>query len=484
MSDIVQPKPTNCRQYVGNEIWEDAMTTTNVKIIQDKALSKKPTGNEQWLVEDAPRGHGRFLARQAPSGDWTFYYRYTAPGREQDRLPLGGYDPTGKAGLTLKDARAKAGELSRLYQSGVKDIRGHLEAEQRAEDAKRQAEMARLEVERLAAERAAARLTVQGLFDIWAGQKLVNRKDGGAEITRIFRKDVLPVLGSMYADEVKKSHIFEVLDVVLGRKCNRLAKVILQHLRQMFNYAVDRDWLDADPTSKIRKQEVGGKDVERDRFLSEGEIRLLAQKIPESGLSPLAAAAVWICISTSCRIGELLKARWEHIDFQRNVWGIPVKNTKNKLTHEVVLSAFALNQFQEIRRFTGHTPWIYPNRDETGHVCVKTITKQVGDRQREVPLNNRSAAVDALILPGGKWTPHDLRRTGGTLMTILGVTPEVVEKCLNHAEQNKVKRIYQRYSYAPEMAKAWALLGERLEALTSGQKLAKVIPLSSGGKAH
>lgn len=51
-------------------------------------------------------------------------------------------------------------------------------------------------------------------------------------------------------------------------------------------------------------------------------------------------------------------------------------------------------------------------------------------------------------------------------MTKLGVLPEVAERCLNHTEENRVKRIYQRHSYEGEMRDAWRLLGERLELLT------------------
>jgi len=36
------------------------------------------------------------------------------------------------------------------------------------------------------------------------------------------------------------------------------------------------------------------------------------------------------------------------------------------------------------------------------------------------------------------------------------VLPEVAERCLNHTEENKVKRINQRHSYENEMQQAWA----------------------------
>jgi integrase len=80
-------------------------------------------------------------------------------------------------------------------------------------------------------------------------------------------------------------------------------------------------------------------------------------------------------------------------------------------------------------------------------------------------MKGRSVNTNSLVLPGGKWTPHDLRRTGATMMGALGVRPDVIEKCLNHVEQNKLVRIYQRQKLQMEQAEAWLLLGERLELL-------------------
>jgi hypothetical protein len=44
--------------------------------------------------------------------------------------------------------------------------------------------------------------------------------------------------------------------------------------------------------------------------LSEAELRELAAKLPDSGLTTTAQAAFWIMLSTLCPIGELSKARW------------------------------------------------------------------------------------------------------------------------------------------------------------------------------
>ena len=116
------------------------------------------------------------------------------------------------------------------------------------------------------------------------------------------------------------------------------------------------------------------------------------------------------------------------------------------------------------------SPWVLPaSRQGAGHVCLKSLAKQIGDRQRgdKIPMKNRAKLTQALELPKGKWTPHDLRRTGATLMGTLGVRPDVIEKCLNHVQQNRLVRIYQRQTLQAEQVEAWRLLGDRLELLTN-----------------
>ena len=45
-------------------------------------------------------------------------------------------------------------------------------------------------------------------------------------------------------------------------------------------------------------------------------------------------------------------------------------------------------------------------------------------------------------------------------MTALGMLPELAEKYLNHTEESRVKRAYQRHNYDSEKRDAWRLLGE------------------------
>ena len=442
----------------------------NMAKITDKGLQSKPE-KEKWLSDDPVKGHGQLEARVTKAGRSYFYFRYSHL-EKQDRYRLGLYDPKGIKGLTLKQARLKALECRQLYLSGTTDVKGCYESEARLKDAKRVAEEARLEAEQKEAE---ARLTVQELFGKWQKHTLSKYKDGGKEITRLFDKDILPIIGSLPADAICKGHITGITDTIEERGANRMAKVAFTSMKGMFKYAYNRDHITKNPTEKLSKSDIGGKDVERDRVLSDEEIHLLAKKMQVSGLLPTAKAAVWICLSTCCRIGELLKAEWKHVDLEKNIWTIPIENSKNNLPLSIYMSAFTLKQFEVIKSINHDTPWLFPNRSKEDHVDTKTITKQVGDRQRQKPMRNRSTKADSLILTHGKWTLHDMRRTGATMMGALGINPEIIDRCQNHKEPNKIRRTYQHYNYAPEMKKAWMILGERLEVLVRNKDSAKVI---------
>lgn len=441
--------------------------------LNDKAVrAAKVESGEKFLSD----GEGLYLRVRPDDAPKVWFYRYTMNGIAR-KLRLGVFGDSANY-LALADARIKANDMTALRRQGVDPV---LYAE-----AKEAARQAAIDAEARVAAAEASKITVSALFERWASVDLVRRKDGGAEIRRMFEKDVLPTLGAMLVEDVRKGHITGVTDALLARGVTRMAKLIFSLMRQMFRFAVDRDIIEFEPSAAIRKAKIGGKDTERDRVLSEDEIKALVRQLPKAGLSDSAVSAVWLALSTLCRIGELMTARWEHVDLARRTWWIPPENSKNGKAHTVHLSDFALSQFQRLKDMRGEadakaleenpeakpSSWVYPNRNRTGAVCPKTITKQLGDRQRPglPPMKGRARAElsDALVLVGGRWGPHDLRRTGATMMVALGVLPEVAERCLNHVEENKVKRIYQRHSYENEMRQAWTLLGDRLELLTSG----------------
>jgi integrase len=427
--------------------------------ITTKALEALKPSDHGKRLPDGDRMFGTVRAvkndPKAVSVDFEWRYNFGAKVRQ---VRIGAWPR-----MTLKAIRDERDTLKGKIKDGIDPL-----AEKEADRLKKQAdqiEAKQTQVNRLQ-ELAVkeARMTVRGLFDLWQRTDLKKRQDRGSEALRAFEADVFPLIGDVAAADVTKAHIQRIIDTMLTRGVKRMTERVFSDLRQLFGFALDRDHIQADPTARIKKHKIGGS-VERDRVLSEAELIEFFKRLPVSGLVESSQCALLIQLATITRIGEVLGAKWQDVDFERRLWALP--ETKNGKRHTVHLNDMALRQFETLRQHTGLTEWVFPASRLTGPVCPKTVTKQVADRQRGEgePMSGRTKQTNALALAGGQWRPHDLRRTGATLMAELGVLPDVIERCLNHTEQTKVKRIYQRAQYETPMREAWQRLGDRLALL-------------------
>ena len=455
-----------------------------MSVITDRQMQAAATAADIWITEDGPRGAGRFLGRITPRGERTFYFRYTTSDGSRDTLPVGTYDPKGGAGFKLSDARAKADQWSKLYQSGIKDRRSHfaqVEADrlQNDEAARKQAELAAKQNE-LTQQR---RLTIKQLFDRWAATELTSnvlangkrsgRKDGGKYSREQFERRIFPVLGEVAAVDVRKADLLAILDSVKAESKLRTCNVLLTDLKQLFHFALAREIVDRNPLDTITKRQAGGAETERERVLSADEVVALARQLPKANMGLRSVCAIWLTLATGCRVGELMNAQWQHIDLEKRTWYLP--DTKNQRPHTVHLSDFAVQQIQNLATMRVLTPaglpcpWVFPNTKSSKGLDIKTLGKQLADRQRppEKRLSNRTAATESLSLPGGKWTAHDLRRTAATTMASLGISSDVIDECLNHMIQSRVTRIYIRDRREGEQVKAFDALGRRLTELVA-----------------
>nr|WP_239539382.1 site-specific integrase [Pseudomonas sp. M5] len=354
------------------------------------------------------------------------------------------------------------------------------------------------EAERQAAENK----TVADLFEEWMHDG-VSRQDGNAELRRSFTKDVLPLIGKKPLRNLTEKDLLAVLRSIKTRGLNRTVVIRNNNIGQMLRWAEKRKpWrglmADGNPVDLLDVNKLLDHDYQeqRDRLLSPDEIRELRDSFVRlehdydalpagqkySGIRPVnprVQCAVWIFLSTLCRIGELLKSEWRYVDLEKGTWFIPAEATKGhkgkRQDHHVFLSPFALKQFKRLKDETGHTPFCFPSKDESSHVDTKTVSKLIGDRQcrfknRSKPLTDRHHDDSLVLSKGskGEWTPHDLRRTGATMMQELGVTLEIIDRCQNRLlGGSKVRRHYLHHDYAREKTEAWKLLGERIDAMLS-----------------
>lgn len=348
-------------------------------------------------------------------------------------------------------------------------------------------------------QRRAVDATIEQMVHAWLRTGVL-RKDGNTELRRVFEKDVLPRIGNTPVRDVTEQDLRDVLAAVVARGANRLAVTLSRDVRQVFAWAEKRQpWrrllLEGNPAELVRIETIVAPDYDlsnvRSRILTAEEIRELRhifRRMDEmyqraadkrTAVRPVqreTQCALWISLATSCRIGELLMAQWKHLDLSEDTWFIPKANTKGSRgkTHDqlVWLSSFASRQFATLRALTGHTGWCFPARNAEGHINLKSVTKQVGDRQyrfkaRKTLRGRRND--DTLVLAAGnrgEWTPHDLRRTAATMMQALGISPDVIDRCQNHVlAGSRVRRHYLTHEYDDEKREAWHRLGAEIERI-------------------
>ena len=442
------------------------MATNLLSTAKLKAITEKDVNS---ILNDGGGLRGRVRRNRAGEVTVQFEYKY----RDGKKYRTAKVDHWPKR--SLAEIRTICQEMKANQSKGIDpiDSRNAKKLATQLEQAQ-QIEKQKQEIERLAIE-AATRRTLSLAIEQWARLELSRRKDSGKEAMRAIQKDVLPALGDVALMDVNRSMLMKILDGVVERGARVMANHLFGDLRQFFNFAIAREWVEAHPLAGLTKEKIGGRQKERDRYLSEDEIIELKRRLPTAKLTHQTNQAIWIMLSTCCRVGELSKTRWEHVDLESRQWSIPVENSKNEEPHTVFLSNFANQRFQELRSITGNSDWCIPSRNDADHACPKSIAKQIRDRVRSKPLANRTKLAGTLLLPGGGWTPHDLRRTGATMMGELGVSGEVIDRCLNHKEQNKLRRTYQRHKLKVEQRDAWRLLGDRLALLVATEDRANVV---------
>jgi len=343
-------------------------------------------------------------------------------------------------------------------------------------------------------------LTFNDLYKVWIKDG-VNRSDGNKYITQSLGKHAIPVLGNIEVRHLTENHLRDVYRAIIAAGKTATAVELSKDIGQMLRWAEKRKpWrallIDGNPAELVDIKQLVPNDYakERKRQLSIAEIiklqtifAITAQDYAdapqkygtERPLKKEAQIALWLCLGTICRIGELLMTEWKHVNFEQRTWFIPAANTKGergrKCDQLVYLSDFTLGQFKQLHALTGDSEWAFPARYKEGHVCEKTVSKQVGDRQVKFKSRTRKLQCrvenNSLVVGDEEWTPHDLRRTGATLMQKLKVSREVVNLCQNHVIGSKVDRVYLLDDYADEKREAWNKLGDRLEAILSASNV-------------
>ncbi len=403
------------------------------------AGAEPPAKGQRFIFDDhrdAPRGFG---LRITAAGGKAFILKYTIDGRER-RKTIGPW-PT----WTLEAARAQALELAFDIAKGLDP----LEAQRR-----RRGEP-----------------TVKDLAEEWLEKHATGLRSERA-IRGYVLNDIVPALGRMKVSDVRRRSVIELVEQKAERTPRAAAQVLL-YARRLLDYATDREWIPANPLAGLRPASItvkGRRDPlkfkARGRVLDCEEIAKFWQSAETCGMHRLTALALKLILLTGQRPGEVAGM---HVDeIEGRIWTVPAdRRGKTDSAHRVYLVDTALEIIeaarQEVERVGRRRkePW-------AGFVFETTPGRPVATSGLCRAVTRAHEALGAKQdRQWGYWTPHDLRRTMRTGLSICKVRPDIAELTIGHVKRGIVA-VYDQHGFDAERRAALERWERRLLSLVIG----------------
>ena len=419
-----------------------------------------------WMSDGGARGAGTLLFRRTSGGAVLAYFRYTLPDGKRDTLALGKYDEHGRSGMTLTEARNRAGELSRLYQSGYPDIRAHLQDQQAAKEKARQDEQgAQAAAVREAEER--QRYTLRTLCQSYADTLERAGKANSARHARsIFKCHVYqphPEIADTPAREVTAKQTATMIRQVRETGKERTAGILRAYLSAAYNAAKGAP-LDSSLPASLIPFDIQHNPVDaikaipvraRNRTLTRAELRVYLNALGDTVIDQALRLAL---LAGGQRIAQLLKATVPDYDKEAQTLRLWDGKGKRAEPREHLLplgpkgAALASELVERAKRLA--TPWLF-----SSHGKVRVTDSTPGKRAAEIAADMKGEPFDL----------RDIRRTVETMLAGMGISRDTRAQLLSHGLSGIQSVHYDRHSYMDEKRAALLAWEARLQAIETGE---------------
>ncbi len=239
-----------------------------------------------------------------------------------------------------------------------------------------------------------------------------------------------------------------------------MANRVQAALRACYKWALAEELATINPIDGIKAR--GGRETAKERYLSDAEVVALWALLdgPACKLSNIGEALKLILL-TAARPGEVTAMEWTELrdlDGEQPEWHLPRAKTKAARSRVIPLSAQAVSILKAKRkqgedRDDNPSPYVFPHRTDRSQQASQWAASQLVENLRG------QMTVDGKPCPS--WTAHDLRRTAATIAGANGVSFEVIQKLLGHAD-GRVTAVYARYSHAKELREAVDLIADHV----------------------
>lgn len=366
-----------------------------------------------------------------PTGGKLWKLKYRAIDGREKKLSLGAYPDVG-----LKEAREKRDDARRLIANGIDP----------GEKKKRDKHQAKI----------GASNTFKSVALAFIDR---NRRDGLAEATirkrEWFLKIVERKLGHRPIAEIKAFEILEAVRPFEAAKNDEKAHRTLQFIGQVFRYGVANQYVDADPTRDLHGALAKRKPKNLAAILEPAKVGDLLRAIDGYQGQPTTQIALKLSPHLFVRPGELRRAEWDELDFDKAVWRIKPEKMKTRQEHAVPLSRQVLELFTEAKVLTGHGRYVFPSLQSA---------------QQPMSENTINTAIRRLGFGKEEMTAHGFRAMASTLLNQSEKrwSPDAIERALAHKDKDPVRAAYNRGAYWDERVEMVQWWSDYLDELKAG----------------
>jgi integrase len=422
-------------------------------LISDKHL--KASDDRKTYSDSDQKG---FVLRTTPNGVFTFFYQYlNKKTGKRDWLKIGEYP-----NWTVARARNEATRLAGLV-ADKKDIR-------------------QMRTLKLPQDRALG-VTFKQLHDEYIDycKQPVLRKWGTVPRKETWRniqyqlKRSLDWWGNKVASEITSRDVKELYDSFVREGHPAQANGIRGQLGTLFVWAIheDRKYVTVSPCTKQLEDDkaVEIADIEDGRVLDANEIRRfwLGLDDPDCPGSRLSKLALKLSLVTLLRTGECVKIERQYVlpstvtiplkavKSRRAKKARPVVQPLNGLAREILGEVFSIGDPNRAYAFPG------TRKRKITHMTQQSLGALL--RRTTEDANGYMGVCEYLCM--ADVTPHDLRRTGATILSEPGYTDAEIGRVMTHrtADKEAAPVTRERYIVPQRILPTRPVVDRRVEAL-------------------
>ncbi len=250
---------------------------------------------------------------------------------------------------------------------------------------------------------------------------------------------VIPSLGgntplAMFAwNKGGRDKVLKLKEQIEIRGSGSQADRVFMVMRQVFEYAIDRNWLEA-PNPAMSSRFTKSKHIPQNNpCLSWDELPPLLNDLNTNRGkgTPVVVGAIKFVIFTFVRVGSLVPMRWDELDYKKDLWIIPAERMKSRKEHLVPLTDPIKRLLDYLRQFNGEEDYVFwsPRGRAKPHIDESALNQYLKVR----------------LGYGGKQTAHGLRQLPLTAgQDVLDFPAEIIQRQMAHAVGDKIRQAYDK----------------------------------------